>query len=70
MRQILTLALVVPAGGAQAHPGHIADVAGHDHWVIGAAIGAIVLAGVLGALKGKPKPEEAEPETETEGEPA
>ena len=53
MRAFLTLILTIMATGAQAHAGHLADVAGHDHWVIGAALGAIALAGLLGALKGK-----------------
>ena len=70
MRQMmLTLFFFVTAGGAQAHVGHIADVAGHDHWTIGAAIGVIVVAGVLGILKGQ-KDEESDSDDEPEGEPA
>lgn len=44
-------AAILPAT-AQAHPGHLADLAGHHHWVAGAAIGAAVAAGVLGVLLG------------------
>ena len=69
MRYALTLLLLVVGTGAQAHPGHIADLAGHDHWVAGAAIGLAILTGIYGALKGK-KDSDAEPEIEEEGEPA
>lgn len=59
---------VLFAAPAQAHPGHVADLAGHDHWVLGAGLGAIALAGLLGWLKGGEEAgdeEEAEaPETE------
>lgn len=52
-----------------AHPGHWADVAGHDHWIAGAAIGLAGLAAIWGALKGKKEKEaaaEAEEELEEE----
>jgi hypothetical protein len=57
--------LVAPvflAGPAHAHAGHLGELAGHDHWVAGAAVGAAVLIGLWGALKGKRKPEPAEPD--------
>lgn len=58
MRSALTLPVVLAAGPAAAHPGHLAaGLAGHDHWVAGAAVGAAVLAGVLAALKGRRRPE-------------
>jgi len=67
MRTTLIFCLLMIAGTAEAHVGHITGVAGHDHWAIGAAIGAIAVAGLLGALKGRKKPtKKAEPE----GEPA
>lgn len=46
----LAVASAAPAG---AHPGHLADLAGHDHWVAGAAIGLAIALGLYGALKGK-----------------
>lgn len=52
MRYLTTLCLIFIGQAAAAHPGHLADVAGHDHWVAGAAIGLAVLAGLWGALKG------------------
>lgn len=66
-RAVPTLAgLLGLAGPAAAHPGHIADLAGHDHWVAGAALGAAVIAAIWGALKGR----KTEAEAETEGDEA
>ena len=53
MRPLLLLIAVHWAGSAWAHPGHLAGLAGHDHWVAGAAIGIAVVIGLLGALKGR-----------------
>lgn len=67
MRYSLTFILTLMATGAQAHPGHIADLAGHDHWVAGAAIGIAILTGIYGALKGKgenAEADDAEPDAE------
>lgn len=61
MFRILLLAAIVPAP-AFAHVGHIGDLAGHDHWVIGAAIGAAIAAGLWGALKGEDEDEEVDEE--------
>lgn len=69
MRTTLSLIAMLFATSASAHPGHIADVAGHDHWVAGAAVGIAVLVGLWGALKGRGRDETAvEPEEETEEE--
>lgn len=69
MRLIALLSLMCLPQIAVAHPGHLADVAGHDHWVAGAAIGAAVLIGLWGALKGKGKAEsQDEDAAETEAE--
>lgn len=65
MRGLLTLLLVFAGTAASAHPGHWADLAGHDHWVAGAAIGLAGLAAIWGALKGKKTDEDAA-ETEEE----
>ena len=69
MRFVLTLLLLVVGTHAHAHPGHIANLAGHDHWIAGTAIGLAILTGIYGAVKGKKKTD-AEPEIEEEGEPA
>lgn len=76
MRYLLTL----PAGlallptDALAHAGHIADLGGHDHWVLGVGLGVIAGAAVLGWLKGGKKDEDVgediEAEDDAEGEPA
>ena len=76
MRLILTVFLALTGGAAYAHPGHWGDLAGHDHWVAGAAIGLAGLAALWGALKGKKSKSEedtendASPSDETEEEPA
>jgi len=59
----MTLLAVFWGQSAVAHPGHLIETAGHDHWLAGVAIGAAIAAGIWGALKGKPK-EETEDETE------
>lgn len=70
MRGLLTLTLIFAGNAAAAHPGHWADIAGHDHWVAGAAIGLAGLAAIWGALKGKKAQKEAETEEEMEEEAA
>ena len=60
MRTFLTLLVIFSAQSAAAHPGHLIELAGHDHWVAGGAIGAAILAGLWGALKGGKKEEESE----------
>jgi len=67
--RLFTLALLLLIGSpAVADPGHWGELAGHDHWVAGAAIGLAGLAALWGALKGKkkePEPEDEELEEET-----
>ena len=58
------LALLLPQMGS-AHVGHIAEVAGHSHWVAGAAIGLAVLVGLWG--KHKDRQEEGHGEGHGEG---
>jgi Family of unknown function (DUF6732) len=64
------LALVLLPGAAQAHVGHLGDVAGHSHWIgVAALAGAAALAGVA-ALKGRRKREEDAETPEANAEPA
>ena len=77
MRRTVTNALaiaVVPLltpGTALAHAGHVAEVAGHAHWVaLGAALAAGAIAAALAASGKKAKTDDAEPDVETEGETA
>ena len=44
---------------ASAHSGHLADLAGHDHWVLGAALGAAAAAAAWAWVKDKDKDAEA-----------
>ena len=60
----LALLATLLATPAQAHIGHLGEVAGHGHWIgLGALAGAAILAGLLG--KGKTTKPEAEPEDDT-----
>lgn len=70
MRAFLSLTLILTGSAAAAHTGHWADVAGHDHWVAGAAIGLAGLAAIWGALKGKNAEKEEAPEEDLEEESA
>jgi hypothetical protein len=66
VKPVLSLPAVLIAGPAAAHPGHIADLAGHNHWLAGAAIGAAIAAAIWGHLKGKKDaPEEEHTEEDT-----
>ncbi|CUH66233.1 hypothetical protein TG4357_02318 [Thalassovita gelatinovora] len=54
MKIFYAIAVIVWAGQAAAHPGHLAEVAGHGHWLAGVAIGAAIAIGLWAGLKGKP----------------
>ncbi|WP_438988039.1 DUF6732 family protein [Marivivens donghaensis] len=69
MRSALTLILLLTANAASAHVGHLGEMAGHDHWVAGAALGLAILLGLREALKArKENAEKASKETEEETE--
>ena len=60
--------LLPAAGPALAHPGHLVEAAGHNHWLAGAALGAAVVIGAWAAIRGLRRPAtEAEAEAEPEG---
>ena len=59
MKYAILLVTLVVASGAQAHPGHLAEVAGHGHWLGAAALGAAIAIGLWAGLKGR-KDETAE----------
>lgn len=61
MRALLIVIFALP-GAAHAHIGHLGDLAGHDHWVAGAALGAAAAVTLWGLLKGKAQDDEAEAE--------
>lgn len=68
----ITTATLVPLlapVAAAAHPGHLAEVAGHGHWLGAAAIGAAIAIGLWQALKDRDRDapeEEAEEAPEPE----
>ncbi|WP_394153774.1 DUF6732 family protein [Loktanella salsilacus] len=62
--RLLTTILILTATTASAHPGHLVDAAGHNHWVAGIALGAAGIAIALGALKGRKAKKKSEPERE------
>jgi hypothetical protein len=68
MRYLLTLMATVMGSTAQAHIGHLGDIAAHDHWAAGAAIGIAIAIGIAGALKGKGKAKEDATDDEDEAE--
>ena len=71
MRLFIMSILTMTGSAAAAHPGHWADVAGHDHWAAGIAIGLAGLAAIWGAAKGKKaKEDNAEVDEDAEGETA
>lgn len=53
MKYILTFLATLVAPAAVADPGHLAGVAGHEHWVAGIALGVAIGLAAWGALKGK-----------------
>ena len=69
-RSFLTAAILVLAPSvAEAHLGHIGEVAGHSHWL---GLGALAAAAAALALLPKKKKDEAgeTPQEEASGEPA
>ncbi|MGB1264390.1 MAG: DUF6732 family protein [Nereida ignava] len=76
MKHLIAILSVLPlfVAPANAHVGHWADVAGHDHWVAAGALGAAAAAALWGWRKGKKDEAEVEEadavEPATEEEPA
>ncbi|MCF7697732.1 DUF6732 family protein [Loktanella sp. M215] len=64
--RLLTLILIATGSAASAHPGHLVDAAGHNHWVAGIALGAAGIAIVLGALKDRKGKAARDPEPEAQ----
>ncbi len=57
MRYLFLFPVMMPAS-ALAHAGHVAEVAGHTHWIgLAAAVGAAVLGAWLAGSKAKETPE-------------
>ena len=66
MRIFLTIALMLAGQSAVAHPGHLIEVAGHDHWLAGIAIGIGLVGGLWGILRGEDEGAGSEEEMEEE----
>jgi len=64
----ITFTTMLIAAPAAAHVGHLGEVAGHDHWVAGAALGAALAVSIWGALKGKKDAEQADAEPQDDAE--
>ncbi|CUH82857.1 hypothetical protein TM5383_00039 [Thalassovita mediterranea] len=59
MKAIYSIAALFWATTAQAHIGHLGDVAGHDHWIALGALGAAGVIALIAGLKGKKTDTEA-----------
>ena len=69
MKPIHVFALVIfTPSAAMADPGHIAGLAGHDHWIAGIALAGAAGAALWGIIKGGKGPEEAREEHEEDPE--
>lgn len=70
MKTLMTLIFAGLAGPALAHPSHIIDLAGHNHWLAAAAIAAAAAAALWQAKnRGEDQAEVEEEEPETDAEP-
>ena len=63
MRYVCFATFMLAAGAAAADPGHMAEVAGHGHWLGAAALGAAVAIGLWAGLKGRKQAELPDAET-------
>jgi hypothetical protein len=69
MKFSLTMLVIFSADTALADPGHLIEVAGHNHWLAGLAVGGAITAGLWGALKGQRKESDDETEIDEAEEP-
>lgn len=60
MKYVTCLGAALTGTAAQADPGHLAEAAGHDHWLGAAAIGAAIAIGLWAGLKGRKRAEPGE----------
>ncbi|GAA3860596.1 DUF6732 family protein [Celeribacter arenosi] len=66
MSRVLLPLFVLAAPAANAHPGHLIEQGGHDHWIAGIAVGIAIGAVLWGAVKGRKPAAQAAPESEQE----
>jgi len=60
------IAALLMANTAHAHTGHLAEVAGHGHWLGAAAIGAAIAIGLWASLKDRERNQDSEADAEAE----
>ncbi len=60
MKHVGLLMALLAGLPAHAHPGHLAEVAGHGHWLGAAAIGAAIAIGLWAGLRGRKDADEPE----------
>ena len=53
MRLVISMFAICMATSADAHVGHLAEAAGHGHWLGAAALGAAIAIGLAAGLRGK-----------------
>ncbi|EAQ26192.1 DUF6732 family protein [Roseovarius sp. 217] len=53
MRFATILTALLSGTAAHAHPGHLAEVAGHGHWLGAAALGAAIAIGLWSGLRAR-----------------
>ncbi len=70
MKSLMAMVFAGLAGPALAHPTHIIDLAGHNHWLAAAAVAAAAAAALWQAKKrGEQEPEDEEVEADPDAEP-
>lgn len=70
MKPLLTVLLALVAGPALAHPTHIIDLAGHNHWLAAAAVAAAAAAALWQAKKrGEQEADDEEAQADPDAEP-
>lgn len=67
MRFATILTALLSATAAHAHSGHLAEVAGHGHWLGAAALGAAIAIGLWSGLRARKEREEADEAEEEAG---
>ena len=65
MRFATILIALLSGTAAHAHPGHLAEVAGHGHWLGAAGLGAAIAIGLWSGLRARKERAQAQ-ETEEE----
>lgn len=70
MKPLLTVLLALGAGPVSAHPTHIIDLAGHNHWLAAAAVAAAAAAALWQAKsRGEQEADDEEVEADPDAEP-